>query len=80
MTLQDRFVKGKDQEQREGKGGTEAAEEEGKVVVETKAENAKEQVGDEKIDEDKTEVGSQKTGKEHKAMDTEGGEDKENQA
>lgn len=80
-TLQDRFVKGEDQEQREGQGVTDAVMEEIKKDTEKKAENTEEQSVDEKMDEDKMEAGDQKkTDKEEKATDSEGGEDKENRA
>jgi len=75
-TLQDRFVKGEDQEQKQGQGETEAVKEEDKKEVETKA--TTEQSVDEKMDEDK-ETEDQKPGKGEKTIE-EGGEDKENQA
>jgi len=76
-TLQDRFVKGEDQEQ--GQGKTEAVEEEDKKEVETKGEGINEQSVDEKMDEDQKETEEQKPGKEDKVAE-EGGSDKENQA
>ena len=79
MTLQDRFVKGEDQEQKEGQGEIEAAKEEVTKEVETKAKPTEEQSADEKMDGDKTEARDQKTGKEEKAPDSEGDGDKENQ-
>ena len=79
MTLQDRFVKGEDQEQKEGRGVAEAVKEEVKRGTGTKAESIERQSADEKMNEDKPETGDQKTGKEEKATDSEGGEDKENQ-
>lgn len=77
-TLQDRFVKGEDQEQKEGRGETEAVKEEDKEV-ETKAESATGQSTDEKMDGIRTETGAQKIVKEEKTTE-EGSEDKENQA
>lgn len=74
-TLQDRFVKGEDQDH----GRTKTTEEEGKQETKKKVENAEEQGVNEKMDEDRTEAGDQNTGKEAKAANTEGGEDKENQ-
>ena len=79
-TLQDRFVKGEEQELKEGQGVAEAAKEEVKKEAETKIESTEEQSADEKMDEDKTETGEQKTDKEEKAEGSEGGEDKENRA
>ena len=79
-TLLERFVKGEDQEQSEGQEQTGAAVEEGKEQTEIKADDADARGVGERIDEDKTEVGGHKVGKEGKATDTEGGEDKENQA
>lgn len=78
-TLQDRFVKGEDQEQREGQGETETVKEEDKKEAETEVENAKEQSVDEEMDEDRKKAKEQKIDKEEKAT-KEGGEDKENQA
>ena len=77
-TLQDRFVKGEDQELKQGQGETEAAEEEDKKEAETKGESTIEQNPDEKMDEDKETV-DQKIGKGEKTTE-EGSEDKENQA
>jgi serine/threonine-protein phosphatase 4 regulatory subunit 2 len=77
-TLQDRFVKGEDQEQKQGQGETEAAKEEDKKE-ETKAESTIEQNMDKKMDEDKMETVDQKIGKGEKVPE-EGSEDKENQA
>ena len=79
-TLQDRFVKGEDQEQKGDQGETETVKEEVKKEVETKAEIAEEQSTDEKMDGDEVETGGQKTNKQEKAVDPEGGEDKENRA
>ena len=75
-TLQDRFVKGEDQEQREGQEETGTVEE-NKGEVDTRVGSTNEQSVDEKMEGHKeTEV--QKTDKEEKAT-KEGGEDKENQ-
>lgn len=79
-SLQDRFIRGEDQEQRESQGETEVAKEEGSEKRETNAENTGGEPVEKKIDEDKREVGGEKTGKEDKPRETEGGEDKENQA
>ena len=79
MTLQDRFVKGEDQEQKEVQGETETVKEGVGKETGTKAENAEEQRGDVKMDRNKTEAGDQNTGKEERATSSEGGEDKENQ-
>lgn len=79
-TLQDRFVKGEDQEQKGVQGETEAVKEEVKNEAETKAPGTEEQSTDEKMDGDKAESGGQKTDREEKATDPVGGEDKENQA
>ena len=79
-TLQDRFVKGEDQEQREGQRETEAVKEEVKKGTGTKAESAEEQSADEKMDGDNTETRDQKTDKKVKAAGSEGGEDRENRA
>ena len=76
-TLQDRFVKGEDQEQTQGQAEAEAVEEEDKREAETKAKSANEQSVDEKMDEDKG-TEDKKTGTEDNAT-REGGEDKENQ-
>lgn len=76
-TLQDRFVKGENQEQREGWREAEASREEGKEETATMGENAGEHGMDERMDEDKTKAGCQKAAK---ATDAEGGEDKENRA
>lgn len=78
-TLQDRFVKGEDQEQMEGQVTTELAEGEDKRE-ETKADDTGEQIADENMDEDKPGDEDQKACKEDKVADSEGGEDKENQA
>lgn len=75
-TLQDRFVKGEDQDEKEAQGETEALNAEDKKEEETKLENT----GEQNTDEVKTEGGENKTGKEAKATDSEGGENKENQA
>lgn len=76
-TLQDRFVKGEDQEQTQGQGGSEVVKEEDETEVETKVESVNEPRVDEKMDEVK-ETKDEKTGGEEKAT-KEGGEDKENQ-
>ena len=79
MTLQDRFVKGEDQEQKEGQGETETVKEGVRKETGTKAENAEEQNADENMGRNNTEPGDQKTDKEEKAVSSEGGENKENQ-
>lgn len=79
MTLQDRFVKGEDQEQTEGQGETETIKEGVRKETGTKAENTEEQGGDGKMDSGKTEAGDRKTGREERATSSEGSEDKENQ-
>jgi serine/threonine-protein phosphatase 4 regulatory subunit 2 len=79
-TLQDRFIKGEDQEQQVGQGEVEAAKDDDKKEAETKAESTEEQGVDEKTDGGNTDVENQKSGKEEKGTDSEGGEDKENQA
>ena len=76
-TLQDRFVKGEDQEQQEIQGKTEVLEE-NKVEAGTKVEETEKKDKGEKMDENKAEAGDRKTGKD-KASESEGGEDKENQ-
>jgi len=76
-TLQDRFVKGEDQEQTQGQGEAEAIEGEDKKEAETEAGSASEGDADEKMDEDKG-TEDKKTGKEGDAT-KEGSEDKENQ-
>lgn len=77
-TLQDRFVRGEDQEQKECQGETEAAMEQDEKKAETVTENIEGQDVDEGMSE-KTEARDQGAEKEHRATDSEGGEDKENQ-
>lgn len=78
-TLQDRFVRGEDQEQKEGQEQSEVPKDEDKETA-VNAENTEEQNTDEKMGEEKTEGEDRKTGKEDKVTCSEGGEDKENQA
>lgn len=74
-TLQDRFVKGEDQEQ------PEVPNDEDKKESEANVENTEEQHADEKVREEKTEGEDHEAGpKEDKVTCSEGGEDKENQA
>lgn len=79
-TLQDRFVRGEDQEQKEGQEQSEVPKDEDKKEAEVTAENTEEQNTDENMREEKTEGEDHKTGKEDKVTCSEGGEDKENQA
>lgn len=76
-TLQDRFVKGEDQEQMKGQGEAEVVEEADKRRPETEAENADEQSVGEKMNEDKDT--EDKATKKEENTTKEGGEDKENQ-
>lgn len=79
-TLQDRFVRGEDQEQTKTQGEPEGLGEGDKKEAAERVGDVQEQTTGEKTDEDKMETGDQNTGKGDKSMESEGGEDKENQA
>ena len=75
-SLQDRFVRGEDNEKNDVRGGTRAPEEVGNKDAGIRAESPGEQDADETMSEEKIDVADQEK---DKGAGSEGGEDKENQ-